>query len=766
MLRTLRAHHSPPHIVGQTPAVRLLLVSAMLVTAASADDTTQSQAPATASSISVEKLVQQVRPSLAVVSLVGRDGKSQGVGTGFVVDAEGLIATNLHVIGEGRGFVVVLGDGRELEVTGVHASDRHSDLAIVRVKETGLPALPLGELSDLKRGAPIIVMGNPHGLEASVVTGVNSGVREIDGRKMIQMAIPVEPGNSGGPVLGRDGKVYGVVTLKSAITNNLGFALDVATLRKLLERPNPVTIERWRKIGALDPAKWQNRFGGNWQQRGGRITASGVGAGFGGRSLCLAQEEALDLPYEVAVEVRLDDEAGAAGLVFHSDGGDRHYGFYPSAGKLRLTLFDGPVVFQWKVLHEASSEHYRPGEWNSLKVRIENDRILGYVNDRLVVESKNRALASGQVGLAKFRTTQAQFRGFQVAREIPRTQLEPERRAEVERQVDTLGGLAGVSPQQVDELVDQAAASRLIIRQRAKALERQADELRRLERIVHVQDVARQVAAILQVAPVATDRTEAKQPPIDLLRGAMLIAFLDNAQIDVEAYVDQVDRMAAEVKSSWEETPTEEETIQALDSYLFCEQGYHGSRFDYENRANSYLNSVLTDREGIPISLSVLYMELGRRLGLKIDGIGLPGHFVVRFSPSEGEPQVIDVFHEAKRLDRAALEELTARHGQQFHEGLLKAERPGAILMRMLRNLQRIAEQEGDRIQMLGYLELMVAIDPTSASARGMRAVVRHETGQVAAAIADLDWILEQRPAGLNLRQIEQMKELFSRDSE
>ena len=719
MLRVLLDHLSQADLAGQTLARSVLLVLTILLAPVSSDETTHAETSTTATSMSVEQLVEQIRPSLAVVSVSGRDGKPQGVGTGFVVDADGLIATNLHVIGEGRAFDIALGDGRLLEVIAVHASDRHSDLAVIRVKETGLPALPLGELSDLKQGAPIVVMGNPHGLEASVVAGINSGVREIDGRKMIQMAIPVEPGNSGGPVLGRDGLVYGVVTLKSAITSNLGFAGDVSTLRKLLEMPNPVTIQRWHKIGALDPAKWQTRFGAAWRQRGERITVTGVGEGFGGRSLCLAQEKAPDLPYEVAVQVRLDDEAGAAGLVFHSDGGDRHYGFYPSAGKLRLTLFDGPVVFQWKILHDAPSEHYRTNDWNALKVRIEKDRILGFVNDRLVVESTDHTLARGMIGLAKFRTTQAEFRGFRVAREIPPTQLAPERRAHFERQVAKLADLAHVLPEQLDELVEQAPASRRVIQRRAKELERQADGMRKLERTIHAQHVAWQLTALLQrehatdgTKPVpaqvdlpAPDRASSEPQPIDLLRAAMLIALLDDAELDIQSYVEQVDRMAAEVKVSQGESASEEETIRTLDNYLFREHGYHGSRFDYENRANSYLNRVITDREGIPISLSVLYMELGRRLGLKIDGIGLPGHFVVQYSPSEGASQVIDVFHGAKRLDRDALEELTARYGHRFHDGLLKPERPEAILTRMLNNLLRIAERDGDRQRMLGYLE-------------------------------------------------------------
>ena len=76
-------------------------------------------------------------------------------------------------------------------------------------------------------------MGNPHGLKHSVVSGVISGRREIDGRKMLQLAMPVEPGNSGGPVLDMQGRVLGIVTMKSVVTENLGFAVEVNALKPL-----------------------------------------------------------------------------------------------------------------------------------------------------------------------------------------------------------------------------------------------------------------------------------------------------------------------------------------------------------------------------------------------------------------------------------------------------------------------------------------------------------------------------------------------------
>src|SRR5260370_1791459 len=99
----------------------------------------------------VEQLVEKVRKSIAVITFTGRDGKRQGLGTGFVVDSDGLIATNLHVIGEARPVSVNLAD-KEYEVTSIHASDRSFDLALLRINAKNLTALALGDSGSLKQG--------------------------------------------------------------------------------------------------------------------------------------------------------------------------------------------------------------------------------------------------------------------------------------------------------------------------------------------------------------------------------------------------------------------------------------------------------------------------------------------------------------------------------------------------------------------------------------------------------------------------------------
>jgi regulator of sirC expression with transglutaminase-like and TPR domain len=724
--------------------------------------TARSQEPEEgAEKFSVEQLVQQIRPSLVTIRTQGRDGNERGIGTGFVVGSGQLVATNLHVIGEGRPFTMELSDRRRLEVLAVEASDHALDLAVIRVQadpDRPLQALKLST-ERVRQGMPVVAMGNPWGLRESVVNGVVSAFRTIDDREMIQLAIPIEPGNSGGPVVNQQGQVVGIVNMKSALEQNIGFAIQTPALRTLLDKPNPVAIERWTTIGTLDLANWKPLFGADWRQRGGRILVSGTGQGFGGRSLCLAEEAPPTETFELAVSVKLDDEAGAAGLVFHSDGSNEHYGFYPSNGNLRLSCFRGPTVYSWQVLEEQSTEHYRNGEWNRLKVRIEQDRLLCFVNGQLVIESKDRTYLTGKVGLAKFRQTEAEFKHFRLAGELPDRQVSDEIRKQIETQLAAWTDLADVAPEQLHAMGKEPATSQRILIDQARQVERQAkhlaaraEQLRQLSDDLHVRDVAAKIAKLIE------------QEPIDLLRGALLIAQLEEPDLSIETYMDHVERMATEIRQKLVDDADDGKRLRALNEYLFEEHGFHGSRVEYYHRANSMLNRVIDDREGLPISLSVLFMELGQRVNVKIEGVGLPGHFVVRFIPSDGDPQLIDVFDRGKHLTREAAEKLVRNYTDgAFTDDMLKPTEPSEILTRMLRNLLGVAEREADREAMHRYLEVLVALDPETFQYRGLRAVVRSETGRRAAAIADLDWILDEAPAGLDLEQIRQMREVFER---
>ena len=699
----------------------------------------------------VEQIVERVRPSLVTISTAGRNSREQGLGTGFVVSAEGLIATNLHVIAEGREFSVESSDGTDLKVESVHASDRHHDLAIVKVatgKKELIP-LPVSDMNSLQQGQPIVVMGNPLGLKQSVVSGVVSAVRVIDGQEMLQLAIPIEQGNSGGPVVDMRGRVHGIVNMKSLKTANVGFAVDVKHLQTLLAKPNPISLTRWATIGAIDDSQWTPLFGARWRQRAGKILVSESGTGFGGRSLCISKIDPPELPYELAVTVKLLDESGAAGLLFHSDGRDKNYGFYPTGGKLRLTCFRGPTVYSWKILQDVATDHYRPGEWNRLKVRIEKEGVKCFVNDQLVIESRDTTYTSGHVGLAKFRQTEAEFKRFRVGKEITSTQVSSEDIERLTGLIADLTPLASVKPGLVDSLADKPETSANLLRRRAAELEHQAEELKRIAIDVHTKGVAKEVGELVKGSE-----------DFDLMRGALLLATLDERDIDVDAYLGQVDRMAHEIKDKLPEDATELHKRDALKEYLFVENGFHGSRSaEYYHRANSYMNRVIDDREAIPVTLSVLYMELGRRIGLKIEGVGMPSHFIVRHVPEEGEPQLIDVYENATLLSRDAADAIVQRlTGRALADSDLDASPNQQILLRMIANLWGLARSETDGEAMLRYAEARVAIEPDEPAYRDERAQLRAFGGRFAAAIEDLDWLLHRQPEGLDVERIHQMR--------
>jgi len=712
----------------------------------------------------VQDIVRKSRDSIVVVTTEDRNGEQAGLGTGFVIDKAGLIATNLHVIGEARPIWVETRDQRRYEVLEVHASDRTMDLAIIRIKpEEALTPLTLST-EGLAEGQLTVAIGHPLGLTNSVVSGIVSGQRKFGGNAMWQVAMTIEPGNSGGPLLDMQGRVHGVISMKGTGKQPFGFAVKATELKKLVENPNSISIEQWKTIGQINPARWEQRMGARWRQRSGRLMVEGAGDGFGGRALLLRKGNQDAVPFELAVTVKLDDEGGAAGLVFHSDGGDRHYGFYPSGGRLRLTSFEGPSVFSWNIIEDVDSEHYRRGEWNELKVQVAADKITCYCNGHPVIETDNIRHSRGAVGLCKFRETKATFRSFAVGKQVAARVVAGEKRDELVRQLANLGPRANLLDIDLQAQTTEVEQRIEILKSQARELQQRAEELQRVGRDLHVARVSTELATLV-------DKENDKD--VDLLAGALWIAKLDNPELDVESYIDVVDDMAGEIQATAGLDRPPAERIQAMDGYLFERNGFHGSRTEYYDLANSQMDRVIDDREGLPVTLSVLYMSLAKRLGLNVVGVGLPGHFVVRHEPKSGEAQLIDVYDRGKRLSSNQANVLAFRmSGRPPRKSDFDKSSHTAILSRMLNNMLSLAEREQDGEAMLRYVEALVAVTPTPKTPsdwrtlgdlRGMRAVFRHREGRKRAALDDLDWILERKPPDMDLNQVRMMRELFSR---
>ena len=711
----------------------------------------------TETNTSIEELVTTVRSSVVTIRHTGRGGQDAGLGTGFVVSSDGLIATNLHVIGEARPISVELSDGRVLDVTEIYATDQIADVAVIRVEADDLRPLPLADAGSLRDGQEVVAIGNPYGLERSVVVGRVSGRRTIGGMEMIQLAIPIESGNSGGPLLDRSGKVHGILTLKSQVTRNLGFAVAGDRVQGLLKNPNPVLMNRWLTIGQLDPAEWLTVGGGLWRQRAGRILVSGEGKGFGGRILCLARETLPTLPYEVTVQVKFDDTSGAAGLVFAADGKDKHYGFYPSNGRLRLTRFDGPTVYTWNVIEDIDVPDYRVGDWNHLRVRVEEDLIRCFVNDQEVIESTDRNLLGGRPGFVSFRGTEAKFRQFFVGDEVPRLYPNNAVLAQVE---EITSGFQKIDPRNgkvVNSLAEVGATTVSALELKARALLRQSEQLKILAAQVHHHQIIEQLSETVDV----------DDHNIDMFRAALQIASLDNLELDYEASVADLERLSSLIKVRLPQKANDVTCIRMLDKVLFEELGFHGSRGDYYNRSNSYVNEVLDDREGIPITLAVLYIELAKRLGVQVHGIGFPGHFLVRFDSSEGHSEWIDVFERGKRLTYENLvERLSEQTGEVLNENHLEVSSSREILSRILNNLLSIAIQEKDAESMLRYSDAMVVIQPDSARSRFLRMLTARQLNHFETVKKDARWLLAQQPSGIDLVMVKRLLQAVETDSD
>ena len=164
------------------------------------------------------------------------------LGTGFVVDKSGLIATNLHVIAGHERLVVILPDQRQFPILEVTSHDPNVDLAIVRIGARDLPSLSLGDSEAVHAGDPIVAIGHPLGLEDTVSNGLISAVRSLDGVTVLQISAPIAPGSSGGPIFNERGEVIGVCTALLQGGQNLNFGVPSKYVRALLDAPEPMSI--------------------------------------------------------------------------------------------------------------------------------------------------------------------------------------------------------------------------------------------------------------------------------------------------------------------------------------------------------------------------------------------------------------------------------------------------------------------------------------------------------------------------------------------
>ena len=238
---------------------------------------------------------------------------------------------------------------------------------------------------------------------------------------------------------------------------------------------------------------------------------------------------------------------------------------------------------------------------------------------------------------------------------------------------------------------------------------------------------------------------------LNLAEAALLIAQEEQPELDISAYLGRLDELAASVRSRLSESPTSADIIQALNTVLFREEGLAGNQSDYMDPRNSFLNEVLDRKLGIPITLSVVYIEVGNRLGVPLVGVGFPGHFLVKYTGPDGDT-ILDPFQGGSALTQEQLEgQLRSMYGPQnpFLAQMDKALAPADkkdILVRMLRNLKQIYLQKEDMERALSVMERILLIVPDHPVEVRDRGAAHHRMGHQQLAVRDFQHYLRLAP--------------------
>jgi len=260
-----------------------------------------------------------------------------------------------------------------------------------------------------------------------------------------------------------------------------------------------------------------------------------------------------------------------------------------------------------------------------------------------------------------------------------------------------------------------------------------------------------------RTAQVAEDLRKAMRAPgADLATPALAIALIEYPTLDRNRYLRMLERMGTEAAARVERAASGHDVVHALNHYLYEDLGFRGNSDHYDDSRNSFLNEVLDRRTGIPISLAIVYIEVARRAGLRVEGVNFPGHFLLRVPATLGPAPdadaflVVDPFHDGTILDRADCEQLYQEHGGDAElddRQLEPATRP-QIVARTLMNLKRLYVRMRSFPQARLVSELLLAVDPSSLTELRDRGLLAYHLEDFHAALRDLESYLRLSTIG------------------
>ena len=258
----------------------------------------------------------------------------------------------------------------------------------------------------------------------------------------------------------------------------------------------------------------------------------------------------------------------------------------------------------------------------------------------------------------------------------------------------------------------------------------------------------------------ATERlrqiVSAPEQGIDLGRAALALARLEHPDLDEDSYVERLSEFAEQLRPKLNGSLASKDVVQAVSRHLFEDLGFCGNEGDYYDLRNSFLNEVIERRTGIPITLSIVYLEVARHLELPYFGVGLPGHFLVKYD--NGRRRVfVDPFNGGRTLKRSQcqkwLREILGRR-VVLREHDFAAVDKRYIIRRMLNNLRDIYLNSRRYRKGLEVIEMLLVLSPGATEEIKQRAWLHYELGQHKQARAELETYLATRPEAEDVEDV------------
>jgi regulator of sirC expression with transglutaminase-like and TPR domain len=246
---------------------------------------------------------------------------------------------------------------------------------------------------------------------------------------------------------------------------------------------------------------------------------------------------------------------------------------------------------------------------------------------------------------------------------------------------------------------------------------------------------------------------------VPLAEAALAIAAEEYPALDAGRYVARLDELAARVRRHAPHPLRAGTLLMAVRTVLFEEERFRGNDEDYYDPRNSFLNEVLDRRLGIPISLTLLYMEVARRAGLPLQGVAFPGHFLAKYAPPGGPEVFIDAYNggEVLSTDECIARFQAASHGRAVEPRHLAGVGPRPILTRMLHNLKRIYLERSDDVRLWWVVDRLLMVDPSQPEELRDRGLISARLGNAAAAARDLAAYLDVAPDSPDSPQVREI---------